>query len=481
MFITVYVKIILSFINIIFFYLEPCDTTKIIQTCAKEFSIFNDIKDDFGYSWLPTENNFSSLIELYNITDPYKLKSSFKYTSSLKLNSFGFFGKLFNYYGGGYLYKFEQMNSLDSIRQDLQTLKKLNWIDRQTRAVEIEFNLYNPNLNTFSYNSILFEILPTGNLVKLAKFNPLLIYSQDGGSSDQLALAFNIILILFVVFFMVKEIRSMIKLGREYFFKFWSYLEWMIIACAWASLGTYMNRVYAKSELLESLKHSNSGDKFINFQLASGFNETLGVLLGLCSFIGILKFLKVLSYSRNIRILEITLRKAFNDLVMFLLMFLIIYLAFVQIFYAFLGDKNVKYSTFVSTMETLFLVLLGSFKKEDFFLSGSVDFVSLIFVFYNLMMLIIILNIFITIITDHYESVRVNKEVVDVDIVILDCVINKVKGLIKTVNSFFEKNDKEADQNENKQEFRDKLESFSKSSNDLMDKLQTLIKKSNKI
>ena len=273
----------------------------------------------------------------------------------------------------------------------------------------------------------------------------------------------------------------MIKLGREYFFKFWSYFEWMIIACAWASLGTYMNRVYAKSELLESLKHSNSGDKFINFQLASGFNETLGVLLGLCSFIGILKFLKVLNYSRNIRILEITLRKAFNDLVMFLLMFLIIYLAFVQIFYAFLGDKNVKYSTFVSTMETLFLVLLGSFKKEDFFLSGSVDFVSLIFVFYNLMMLIIILNIFITIITDHYESVRVNKEVMDVDIVILDCLINKVKGLIKTVNSLFEKNEKGVDQNENKQDFRDEFESFSKSSNDLMDKLQTLIKKSNKI
>ena len=464
-------------------HLEPCDSTKIVQTCSKEYSIFNDVKDDFGYFWQPPDTNFSDTNQLFNITDPDQLMSSFKYTSSLKLNSFGLFGKLYNYYGGGYIYKFDPTKPTDSLRNDLSTLKQLNWIDKHTRAVQLEFNLYNLNLNMFSYNSILFEILPSGNLVKLAKFNPLFIYGQDKDSLDRVAIVFNIILILLVIFFMVKEIRAMIKLGKLYFFQFWAYVEWAIIACAWASLGTYFNRMYAKNELMDSLKRPNNANSFINFQLASSFNDTLGLLLGLCSFIGILKFLKVLSYSRNIKYLEITLKKAFNDIVMFFVMFLIIYLAFVQIFYSFLGDKNVKYSTFVSTMETLFLVMLGSFKKEDFFLSGSVDFVSLVFVFYNLMMLVIILNIFITIITDHYDATRKSREAIDVEIVVIDCVINKLKGLMEKVSLIVGKGSDEEKTNDatGDESYRDKVESFSQTSASLIDKLQVLIRKSSQI
>lgn len=46
--------------------------------------------------------------------------------------------------------------------QRIQYLKDIEWIDPQTRAVFVEFNLYNSAVNLFAVSYILFEFLPTG-------------------------------------------------------------------------------------------------------------------------------------------------------------------------------------------------------------------------------------------------------------------------------------------------------------------------------
>jgi hypothetical protein len=63
-------------------------------------------------------------------------------------------------------------NALD-LASYLTFLEQQNWIDRQTRAVFVEFNVYNPNIKIFAYCYLLFEFLPTGTIVKSYRFSPM--------------------------------------------------------------------------------------------------------------------------------------------------------------------------------------------------------------------------------------------------------------------------------------------------------------------
>lgn len=62
-------------------------------------------------------------------------------------------------------------------------LQKLNWIDRQTRSIFIEFIIYNPNINMFSITTLLFEILPSGNLLKTTRFDVITLFTSLSNDS----------------------------------------------------------------------------------------------------------------------------------------------------------------------------------------------------------------------------------------------------------------------------------------------------------
>lgn len=46
--------------------------------------------------------------------------------------------------------------------QKVHYLKEIEWLNPETRAVFVEFNLYNSAINMFAVSYILFEFMPTG-------------------------------------------------------------------------------------------------------------------------------------------------------------------------------------------------------------------------------------------------------------------------------------------------------------------------------
>jgi hypothetical protein len=52
-------------------------------------------------------------------------------------------------------------------------LHKYGWIDNQTRAVIIQFTLYNPNAQLFTSATFLIECLSTGGIYHQARFEPM--------------------------------------------------------------------------------------------------------------------------------------------------------------------------------------------------------------------------------------------------------------------------------------------------------------------
>lgn len=64
------------------------------------------------------------------------------------------------YKGGGFTAEFG--NRIEEDYEMLDYIIEKNWIDQQTRAVFLEFVLYNPTLNTHVMSQMVIEFAPTG-------------------------------------------------------------------------------------------------------------------------------------------------------------------------------------------------------------------------------------------------------------------------------------------------------------------------------
>ena len=66
------------------------------------------------------------------------------------------------YSGGGYV--FELRGDVETLLSRSKELERDAWVDRYTRAIFIEFTVYNPGSNLFSINTLLLEMPDSGSL-----------------------------------------------------------------------------------------------------------------------------------------------------------------------------------------------------------------------------------------------------------------------------------------------------------------------------
>ncbi|CAG0925513.1 unnamed protein product, partial [Notodromas monacha] len=84
----------------------------------------------------------------------------FSYKNSAELKSFPIVGKLDGYGGGGYVVKLQ--GRAEELSEKLKDLQQAEWTDHLTRAIFLEFSIYNANVNLFGLARIMFESIPGG-------------------------------------------------------------------------------------------------------------------------------------------------------------------------------------------------------------------------------------------------------------------------------------------------------------------------------
>jgi hypothetical protein len=423
------------FVKLLIFLKEQCsqmsDVSKIVSECSDDYSVFNQEDKNYTLFW---NANFNQTTESDpNLRQTY---SAFKYRSSLKSSSYPYFGIYTNYLGGGYFFDFLSSNSTD-IQSNLTALQESGWVDKRTRALFIEMTTFNPNLNLYAYTTILFEVLPTGNLIKSIRIDPLSMFEVTIDQSLSLKVIANIIYIVFVVFFMIREMNKFRKAKpkKAYFKSFWNYVELCIIALSWASFAMYIYRMYAISEVLEKFKKYNV-NLHIRLQSISTWNESLSICLAFCTGLATFRFLKLLKLNKRVNILTLTLRHSFFDLLSFGAIFFIIYLSFVQFAYLIFNESTISLSTMVKALETCFQMMLGKFETETL-TKAHLVFGPTLYITYNLGVVMILLNLFISIINDSYAYVKNDKDLIPPDAEIFDHFKFKMRkwlGILKDEN-----------------------------------------------
>ena len=153
---------------------------------------------NYGYKWTNYNASFSSNINLTNIYN------SFQYNAADLIESYSYTGVYDKYPGAGYI--FDLKGSLQELKNNLTLLQKMKWIDRQTRAIFIQIVTFNPNINLFAYITILFEVLPSGNVINSIVINPINLYYN----SNFLFILLIIYSILMILYFL-NQFKKLIK------------------------------------------------------------------------------------------------------------------------------------------------------------------------------------------------------------------------------------------------------------------------------
>jgi hypothetical protein len=283
----------------------------------------------------------------------------------------------------------------------------MNWIDRQTRAIFAEFSVYNPNINLVMVSTILVEFLSSGSILTSAKFDLLNLFglSSLGGVYALIEYLTVLVFMLFILYFMIIEIRSMLKRGlKEYFSDFWSLVEWSIIISAWISFAMYVIRLETANKVLSFFKETG-GYGYMKLQTVNNCNQILTFSLGLCSSLGTIKFLKILRFNRSISHLGQTLKICIGELTSFSFLFFVIWISFVQLMHLIYGSQIEGYATLLKSGETAFQVMLGKVDTTQAMMSNPY-LTPIIIAAYNMAIIYFSLNIFVSIIIEAFEFVR---------------------------------------------------------------------------
>lgn len=374
------------------------------DSCQGDLWLFNQDKLDYKVNWTSWSNNSQTENHSDSIID------SFKYKSSIELDSYPYSGLYTDYFGGGYVHRIV-LNDFDQIKLNLQTLQNLTWLDKYTRSLFIEFTLYNPNVNLFSYNIILFEFLPTGNLLNSFRFEPVslsklwdltFVYSTSVFIS-----ILNLIYFIFTILFILNQVNRLNKLNwnfKKYILKIWNLIDLCLIVFSLSALSIHLFKVTYSTRIFQMLKYL-SKEKFINLQNFSYLNQVYYICIGFCTTFGTIRMLKLLRFNKQIYIFMNLFKKCFQEIISFMAVFSIIWFSFVHIIHLFLSQNSLKYASFYKSMVTCFEMILGKFDLIPM-LQVNPSIGMILYMAYILLVAIFLTNLFVVILDNRLHKIK---------------------------------------------------------------------------
>ncbi|KAM9770402.1 polycystin-2 isoform 1-T1 [Menidia menidia] len=322
------------------------------------------------------------------------------YTAESEMNDSSHWGQVSKYGGGGYYQDLSRTKEASAIQ--LQFLKDQLWLDRGTRAVFLDFSVYNGNINLFCIARLLVEFPATGGVVTSWQFQTVRLIRYVS-SWDYFVAVCEVAFCLFIVYYVVEEVLE-IHIHRLHYFKsLWNCLDVLIVVLSVVAVIMNITRSAMAKNLLNGLLENYAAhpsfEPLANLQVQ--FNNMAAVIV----FFSWVKLFKFINFNKTMSQLSSTMSRCAKDLVGFAIMFFIIFLAYAQLAYLVFGTQVNDFSTFQDSVFTQFRIILGDFNfleiKEANPVLGPIYFGTFVFFIF-----IILMNMFLAIINDTYSEVK---------------------------------------------------------------------------
>ena len=144
-----------------------------------------------------------------------------------------------------------------SVLADLHSQK---WLDQLTRAVIIDFSLYNANVNLFVAVTLSFEMTSMGSIIQDHQIKIFRLYDHIGGYGI-LVYIFEFIFVIFTIYSIIHEIVLIIKQRKEYFRKFWNIISFITTVFSITAIAMYGTKKTLTRLAIRSLRKTEMGKK----------------------------------------------------------------------------------------------------------------------------------------------------------------------------------------------------------------------------
>ncbi|KAM4767576.1 polycystin-1-like protein 2 [Cyanocitta cristata] len=374
----------------------------VAEECHAPYSLQTEDTSAYGEHWNTSAFDTSS-----------DLSSAWQYQSQSELRGHPIWGKFAIYSGGGYVIHLG--TDPKNASRILQYLFKNVWLDTFTRAVFVEFTVYNANVNLFCIISLMFESNALGAFFTSTELQSVRLYPYTN-SLHIFVVAAEVIYFLFIVYYMIVQGKLMKSLRWRYFHSKWNLLELAIILISWSALSVFVKRtVLGTRDISYYQEHKEDS---VSFSETARADAVLGYLIAFLVLLSTVKLWHLLRLNPKLNMITSALRRAWGDISGFITVIAIMFLAYSIAANLIFGWKLYSYKTLFDSAETMVSLQLGIFNYEEVldynpilgsFLIGS----CIIF------MTFVVLNLFISVILvafseeqKHYQASE-EEEIVD--------------------------------------------------------------------
>ncbi|XP_035388719.1 polycystic kidney disease protein 1-like 2 [Electrophorus electricus] len=340
-----------------------------------------------------------------------------QYQTQSILRAHPVWGSAAMYRGGGFVVELglDQQNA-SSV---LQHLSDNMWLDVYTRAVFVEFTVYNANVNLFSIVTLMLETTAVGAFQYRSELQNVRLYQTIDGSY---VLVSEIIYFLFILYYMFLQCKHLKQQKLNYFKSKWDLLELTIILLSWSALSMFIKRaVQGEQELKYYQGHK---DQFPSFYETAAADAVLGYIIAFIVLLASIKMWHLLRFHLKLKRFTSTLQQAWKDIASVFVIITVMLLAYSTTSNLLFGWKLYTYKTLIDATMAMVGLQLGLFNYNEV-LELSPVLGAFIIVSCVTFMMFIVLNIFISVILKAFRLERQKPEASEEEEVV-DLMLHKI-------------------------------------------------------
>ncbi|XP_075684334.1 polycystin-1-like protein 1 [Rhinoderma darwinii] len=240
----------------------------------------------------------------------------------------------------------------------LRNIRNQQWIDRQTRALVVQFLLYNPPTNLFTMVSLLTELPLSGGIITSPYIDSVKIY-RITKLMDYFIMAFELLYLGMVFIYFYLQLSIMIQRGvRSYWQEPWNWVEASIIVL---SLCYYSSQIYHFMLTVDITDHLQRGffKVFVNFSLIAAVEKWTRCLHGIILFFMIIKFIKLLRFYKMMAPCVAVFQHSCSISALIMLIGVVFTMAYSSLGRLIFSSESYLFSGALNSIQTIFIHLLG--------------------------------------------------------------------------------------------------------------------------
>ncbi|KAI8507049.1 hypothetical protein Bbelb_154880, partial [Branchiostoma belcheri] len=240
-------------------------------------------------------------------------------------------------------------------------LKDNQFFDKYTKSLTITVNLYNPSLKLFSVVNMIINRSEVGHLVPTATITSFRLFQYES-DADYVDLFMHILFTLLFFAIFCNELKVMIKVGWKYFTSKWNALGCVSLIGTATTISVFIKRYVVASKTLAVVAKSNGDlgfERFVDLQTAAWWDACFKHILGLVVFINTISLLRVVCFSQTIGKLLALPGIMKEELLSFLVVAAIAFIAFISSAHLIFGIHMESYADLYHTTFALFEMMLG--------------------------------------------------------------------------------------------------------------------------